>query len=62
MKFAKSLALALIGNVFGETEAETNNSNTNKSGEKRLAYDYKQVFVDNPIGTLKDKVEAYEER
>ena len=59
MKFAKSLALALIGNVFGETdakaEAETNNS---KSGEKRLAYDYKQVFVDNPIGTLKDKVEA----
>ena len=55
MKFAKSLALALIGNVFGEnSEAETNN----KQGEKRLAYDYKQVFVDNPIGTLKDKVEA----
>ena len=55
MKFAKSLVLALLGNVAGETQ----NQPDSDKPKKKMSLDYKQIFVDNPIATLKEKVDAY---
>lgn len=48
MKFAKSLALALLGNAAADDQKPA----------KKMSIDYKQVFVDNPIMQVSDKVEV----
>ena len=49
MKFAKSLALALFGNVAADSSDKP---------ARKMSIDYKQVFVDNPIMQVSDKVEV----
>lgn len=49
MKFAESLALALFGNVAADSSDKP---------AKKMSIDYKQVFVDNPIMQVSDKVEV----
>ena len=51
MKLAKSLALALFGNAAADQPA------SDKPG-KKMSIDYKQVFVENPIMQVSDKVEV----
>ena len=48
MKFAKSLALALLGDVAADSQKPV----------KKMSIDYKQVFVENPIMQVSDKVEV----
>ena len=49
MKYAKSLALALFGNAAADASDKP---------AKKMSIDYKQVFVENPIMQVSDKVDV----